>query len=235
MCQYCGIDHHRLSRRALFGGGLVTLAFARSALAASDPAVPGVSGEVALQRMMAGNARYVANHPTQRDFSAGRAERLNTQRPIAAVLSCADSRVAPEFAFDEGPGQLFVIRVAGNILDDDGAASLEYAVRFLGVRLAMVLGHRNCGAIDAAIKVVKDGAALPGHLPGLIDAIKPAVLTAAATKPADLAAAATAENVRQTMRRIAGSTPILSDAAASGQLKVAGGVYDLANGKVNLV
>ena len=132
---------------------------------------------------MAGNARYVANHPTQRDFSTGRAERLTTQRPIAAVLSCANSRVAPEFAFDEGPGQLFVIRVAGNILDDNSAASLEYAVRFLGVRLAMVLGHRNCGAVDAAIKAVKDGATLPGHLPGLIDAIKPAVLAAAAAKP----------------------------------------------------
>jgi carbonic anhydrase len=235
MCQYCGVDSHRLSRRALFGGGIAALAFARSALAASDAPVPGVPGDVALQRLMAGNARYVANHPTQRDYSAGRAERVNAQHPIAAVLSCADSRVAPEFTFDEGPGQLFVIRVAGNILDDDGTASLEYAVRYLGVRLAIVLGHRNCGAIDAAIKVVKDGAAFPGHLPGLIDAIKPAVQAAMATKPADLAAAATAENVRQTMHRIATATPILSDAAASGQLKVAGGVYDLVNGKVNLV
>ena len=198
MCQFCGVASHGLSRRALFGGGLAALALAgsamsRSAWAASDAAVPGIPGDEALRRIMAGNARYVGNHPTQRDFSTGRAERLTTQRPIAAVLSCANSRVAPEFAFDEGPGQLFVIRVAGNILDDDGAASLEYAVRFLGVRLAMVLGHRNCGAVDAAIKVVKDGATLPGHLPGLIDAIKPAVLAAAATKPTDLAAAATVE------------------------------------------
>ena len=192
-------------------------------------------GDVALRQLMEGNARYAANRPKERDFNAGRLERLTTQRPIAAILSCANSRVAPEFAFDEGPGKLFVVRVAGNILDDDGAASLEYAVRFLGVRLVLVLGHRNCGAVDAAIKAVKDGAVLPGHLPGLIDAIKPAVLAAQATKPADLLSAAIAENVRLTERHIATSTPILSEAVATGRLKVAGGVYDLANGKVNLV
>ena len=101
-----------------------------------------------------------------------------TQKPIAAVLSCADSRVAPEYVFDQGPGQLFVVRVAGNVLNDDGTASLEYAVKFLGARLVIVLGHGNCGAVKAAIDVVQKGAALPGHLPGLIDLIKPAVMAA---------------------------------------------------------
>jgi carbonic anhydrase len=241
MCRYCnvtpqsGLAGRGLSRRALFGGGLATFALARAALAASGPTPEGVPGDVALRRMMEGNARYVANRPRERDFNAGRAERLTTQKPIAAVLSCADSRVAPEFAFDAGPGQLFVVRVAGNVLDDDGAASLEYAVQFLGVRLVVVLGHRNCGAVDAAIKVVRDGTVLPGHLPGLIDAIKPAVLAAEATKPADLLAAAISENVRQTERHITTSTPVLADRIASGQVKVAGGVYDLANGKVNLL
>ena len=236
MCQHCGFVHPRsLSRRALFGGGLAALALTRTALAAPGAPPEGIQGDVALRQLMAGNARYAANRPTARDFNAGRLERLTTQRPIAAILSCADSRVAPEFAFDEGPGKLFVVRVAGNILDDDGAASLEYAVRFLGVRLVLVLGHRNCGAVDAAIKAVKDGVVLPGHLPGLIDAIKPAVLAAEAAKPADLPAAATAENVRQTERHIAASTPILSEAVGTGRVKVAGGVYDLANGKVNLV
>lgn len=235
MCHQCGfVRQGALSRRALFGGGLAALALARTAFAAG-PTPEGVPGDVALRQLMAGNARYVANRPQERDFNAGRAERVTTQRPIAAILSCADSRVAPEFVFDEGPGKLFVVRVAGNVLDDDGTASLEYAVKFLGVRLVLVLGHRNCGAVDAAIKAVKDGAELPGHLPGLIDAIKPAVLAAQATQPADLLAAAIAENVRQTERHVTTSTPILSVAASTDQLKVAGGVYDLANGRVNLL
>jgi carbonic anhydrase len=235
MCQLCGFTHHAgLSRRAMFGGGLAALAFARAAFAAG-PAPEGIPGDVALRQLMAGNARYAANRPQERNFDAGRAERVTTQRPIAAILGCADSRVAPEYVFDEGPGKLFVVRVAGNVLDDDGAASLEYAVKFLGVRLVLVLGHRNCGAVDAAIKAVKDGAELPGHLPGLIDAIKPAVLAAQATQPADLLAAAIAENVRQTEGHVTTSTPILSQAASSGQLKVAGGVYDLATGRVHLM
>jgi carbonic anhydrase len=236
MCQYCGFVHHRaLSRRVLLGSGLAALALARTAWAAPGATPEGIPGDVALRQLMEGNARYVANRPKERDFNAGRAERLTTQRPIAAVLSCADSRVAPEFAFDEGPGRLFVVRVAGNVLDDDGAASLEYAVRFLGVRLLLVLGHRNCGAVEAAIKAVKDGLVLPGHLPGLIDAIKPAVLAAEAAQPADLLAAAIAENVRQTERHIGTSTPVLSEAVGTGAVKVAGGVYDLANGRVNLM
>jgi carbonic anhydrase len=236
MCQKCGFPHHGgLSRRALFGGGLATLALARMAFAAPSATPEGVPGDVALTELMQGNARYAANRPQARDSNAGRAERLTAQHPIAAILSCADSRVAPEYVFDQGPGKVFVVRVAGNVLDDDGAASLEYAVKFLGVRLVVVLGHRNCGAVDAAIKAVKDGAELPGHLPGLIDAIKPAVLAAQATQPADLLAAAIAENVRQTEGHITTLAPILSQAAGSGQLKVAGGVYDLATGRVNLV
>jgi carbonic anhydrase len=236
MCLHCGLVHHRsLSRRALFGGGLAALALARTAWAAPGAPPESVPGDEALRQLMAGNARYVANKPKERDFNAGRAERLTTQRPIAAVLSCADSRVGPEFAFDEGPGKLFVVRIAGNILDDDGAASLEYAVKFLGVRLVLVLGHGNCGAVDAAIKVVKDGAVLPGHLPGLIDPIKAAVLAAQATKPSDLLGAAITENVRQTTRLITTSTPILAEAVSTGGLKVTGGVYDLANGRVGLV
>lgn len=235
MCEWCDDAHHRALSRRLLLGGVAALGLSRAAVAAAPPAGESVPGDVALRELMAGNARYVANKPTQRDVHAGRAERVTTQRPIAAVLSCSDSRVAPELVFDEGPGRLFVVRVAGNVLDDDGAASLEYAVRFLGVRLVLVLGHRNCGAVDAAIKAVQDGVVLPGHLPGLIDAIKPAVLAAQATKPADLLAAATAENVRRTERHIATSTPILSEAAGTGRLKVAGGVYDLADGRVHLV
>lgn len=236
MCQVCGFKNHSgVSRRGLLGGVVATFVTTRLALAAPNAAGDSVPGDVALRELMAGNARYVANKPTLRDVHAGRSERVATQKPIAAVLSCADSRVAPENVFDEGPGRLFVVRVAGNVLNDDGAASLEYAVKVLGVRLVLVLGHGNCGAVKAAIDVVQKGTALPGHLPGLIDLIKPAVVAAEATRPTDLLSAAIAENARSEARHIAAEAPILSVAAASGQLKVASAVYDLATGRVNLV
>ena len=124
---------------------------------------------------MQGNARYTANSPSNKDFSAGRVARVEAQYPIAAIVGCADSRVAPELAFDQGPGDLFVVRVAGNFVNDDMLASLEYGVEFLGVPLIMVLGHTNCGAITATVKVIQEGARLPGHLPDLLRSLKPAV------------------------------------------------------------
>ena len=165
----------------------------------------------------------------------GRAARVATHRPIASVLSCSDARVGPEFVFDQGPGDLFVVRVAGNVLLDEGLASLEYAAQFLGAPLIFVLGHSNCGAVDAAIKVVKDNAVLPGHLPALIDQIKPAVLAAQASQPANLLDAAIVENVRRTTQAIAAAQPLLAEMIASGKVKVAGGVYDIATGHVSLL
>jgi len=232
VCERCNVPLRRgLSRRGLIG------AFAASAIAgAAGPAPPGtISGDEALHRIMAGNARYVANKTHVRDFAAGRATRVTTHRPIASILSCADARVGPEFLFDQGPGDLFVVRVAGNILDDDGLASLEYAAQFLGAPLIFVLGHSNCGAVDAAIKVVKDNVSFPGHLPGLIDQVKPAVLAAQKTQPANLLSAAIAENVRETVQHVTAAKPVLSEMIAGGKVKVAGGVYDIATGKVNPV
>lgn len=157
------------------------------------------------------------------------------QYPFAGLVSCADSRVAPELAFDQGPGDLFVVRVAGNFVNVDGLASLEYGVKFLGVPLIMVLGHTNCGAVDAAIKVVKDGVQLPGHLPDLINDIRPAAEFALKEKPDDPLQTAVVENVRLNARALAQSTPIISEFVAGGKLKVVGGVYDLATGKIALV
>jgi carbonic anhydrase len=96
--------------------------------------------EAALSLLIEGNARYVANAPRERDFSAGRASRAPRQAPFAAILGCADSRVAPELAFDQGPGDLFVVRVAGNFVTDDGLASLEHGAAVLGIKLILVLG-----------------------------------------------------------------------------------------------
>ena len=222
--------HVGLSRRSLLGALYATL------VAAAGPAPStSVTGEQSLRLMMEGNARYRANHTHARDFAVGRAARVATHRPIASVLSCSDARVGPEFVFDQGPGDLFVVRVAGNVLLDEGLASLEYAARFLGAPLIFVLGHSGCGAVEAAIKVVQDNATLPGHLPGLIDQVKPAVLAARAAKPANLLDAAIAENVRRTMQAVTAAQPLLADEIAHGNVKLAGGVYDIATGKVNLL
>lgn len=222
MCKQC------LSRRDLFG------AIAASALvAAAGPAPQSrMTGDEALRRLMDGNARYAANKLNVRDFAAGRAARVTTHRPIASILSCADARVGPEFLFDQGPGDLFVVRVAGNVLEDEGLASLEYAAQFLASPLIFVLGHSGCGAVDAAVKVVTEKATLPGHLPELIEHIEPAVLAAQKTSPKDLLAAAIRENVRQTMGQVSSAAPVLADLVSAGKVKVAGGVYDIATGKV---
>lgn len=206
---------------------------------AADPPGPGappppnaIAPADALKRMLDGNARYAANAPNERDFSAGRAARVQGQYPIAAILSCADSRVAPELAFDQGPGDLFVVRVAGNIVNTDLLASLEYGVRFLGVPLIMVLGHTGCGAVDAAIKVLKTKAVLPGHLPELITAIKPAVIVAEKTQTGNLLDNAAAENVRRQVARLKTSPPIVQQLYVDRKIDIVGGMYDLATGRI---
>jgi carbonic anhydrase len=236
MCKQC--DLARLTRRGLLTAGLV------AAAAAALPSLPAwaqspppnaISPDEAIKRLQQGNARYAANTSSNKDFSAGRVARAKAQYPFAAIVSCADSRIAPELAFDRGPGELFVVRVAGNFVNEDGLASLEYGAMVLGVPLIMVLGHSNCGAVGATIKVVKDGTTLPGHLPSLINAIRPAVVAAQAQNPADLLAAATAENVRLNVKSLRSAKPILSDLVARGKLNVVGAVYDIATGKVTQV
>ena len=241
-CKHCRAALEAPTRRQLMTGAAALVAASAlsvgRAKAATDPIVTPqnvISPSEALDRLMKGNARYAANEPAERDFSAGRAARSTAQYPIVAVLSCADSRVAPELLFDQSPGDVFVVRLAGNFLDDDGFASLEYGIKFLGAPLVMVLGHTNCGAVDAAIKVVKDRIELPGHLPELIESIKPAVIAAHARHPSDLLAAATEENVRLNMKRLADDAPIMTEPLAAKKLAIAGGIYDLATGKVNLL
>jgi carbonic anhydrase len=239
MCTHCRNPLH-LSRRGLIAGGFAALAagavprgaFAQAALAAPPNAI---APDEALRRIMDGNARYVAGSLATHNYAAGRAALAAAQYPIASVLSCADSRVAPELAFDQNPGNLFVVRVAGNFVNGDGLASLEYGARFLGVPLIMVLGHSNCGAVSAGIKVVKENLELPGHLPALVGAIRPAVEAAMKRSPADLLQEATAENVRLNVRRLAEANPILSDLVRQEKVKVVGAVYDIGSGKVSLV
>jgi carbonic anhydrase len=239
MCDRCEQISPFLSRRRALGG---CLALAGAALApwpsraAAGPGAPNaVAPQEALDRLMAGNARYAANVSQNRDYSAGRAERASAQYPFAAIVGCADSRVAPELVFDQGPGQLFVVRVAGNFVNGGGLASLEYGVQYLGVPLIIVLGHSNCGAISSAIKVLQDGASLPGHLPDLIADLKPGVQAAIDRKPKDLLAEAIRSNVQYNVAQLRVDEPILADKVAHGEVKIVGGVYDIATGKVGLI
>lgn len=234
MCLECQVSP-RFSRRHFLAFGAAAVAASGLATPALAQAPNAISPDEALKRIMEGNARYAANTAANKDFSAGRAARASAQYPIAGIISCADARVAPELAFDQGPGELFVVRVAGNFVNNDGLASIEYGVKYLGIPLVVVLGHTGCGAVDATIKVLKDNAKLPGHLPELVNSIKPAVEAAKKKNPSDLLAEATAENVRYNVNRLTKSDPIVSKLVKDNKVKVVGGVYDIASGKVNLL
>jgi carbonic anhydrase len=193
-----------------------------------------ISPDAALARLMQGNARHVAGRSAPRDDAAGRAARVHAQYPVAVILGCADSRVAPELVFDQGPGDVFVVRIAGNFVNEDCLASIEYGVEVLKTPLVMVLGHSQCGALGAAIKVAA-GAALPGHLPQLVAAVMPAVEAVKARGAASLLDEAIAENVRRTISELAASNTMLADRARDGRIKVVGAVYDLATGEVQIL
>src|SRR4029077_12461994 len=165
-----------LSRRTLFGAGVGVLAATTLVGKAQGQHARAVdTPDAALARLVEGNARYVAGKLNERDFSAGRAARAQGQAPFAAILGCADSRVAPELAFDQAPGELFVVRVAGNFVTPDGLGSLEYGAAVLGTKLIMVLGHTSCGAIDATVAALQTRTDLPGHIADLVRAMKPGV------------------------------------------------------------
>ena len=221
------------------GVAAVGAMFAGRALAADADKPPPkpenvLSPDAALLRLQEGNARYVDGLAKRHDFKAEREALAGGQNPFAAILGCADSRIAPEYAFDAARGDLFVVRVAGNFANVDAIASLEYAVAILAVPLIMVLGHGSCGAVDATIKCVDGGPALPGHLPSLVKALTPAV-DAVKGKPGNRLANAIDENVVLNVQALSAATPILSAAVGDKTLRVVGGVYDLATGKVRMV
>jgi carbonic anhydrase len=183
----------------------------------------------ALVRLKAGNQRFIAGklqHPHQNPKR--RAELVTGQRPFAIVLGCADSRTSPEVLFDQGLGDLFVVRVAGNILNDHVLGSIEYAVEHLGAQLIVVLGHQHCGAVQAAKETLDSKAEAPAHLNSLVTAIQPAV---EATRGADLEATikANIENVVQSLRS---SEPVLKKEVKAGAITVLGAYYDLGTGAV---
>jgi len=220
------------------GGAALGLAPFSSSFAAPTKAPPKpenvLSPNAALDRLMKGNQHYIEGVSKRHDFKHEREALTKGQNPYAGVLSCADSRIAPEYAFDAGRGDLFVCRVAGNLINDDVIASFEYAVSALNTPLILVLGHQACGAVDAAIKSIKSGTSLPGHLPSLVTALTPAV-KAALDQPGDNLDNAIRQNVVLTVAALKTATPILNEAVERKKIRVVGAVYDLAHGRVEMV
>lgn len=185
----------------------------------------------ALQRLLDGNKRYAAGNFLHPDHDpARRIELADGQHPFAVVLSCSDSRVPPEIIFDQGLGDLYVVRVAGHVADENVLGSIEHAVERLGVRLVMVLGHKNCGAVTAAVQ----GGEATGHMAGLIKAIRPAV-ERVKRQPTALLENAIRANVQATVALIRVSQPVLANKVLGDSLKVIGAYYDLPSGAVSIL
>jgi carbonic anhydrase len=185
----------------------------------------------ALERLLAGNARFVAgqaSHPHQ--TTERRAELAAGQEPFAIVLTCADSRVAPELYFDQGLGDLFVLRNAGNVLDDHTIGSIEYAVEHLHSALIIVVGHSQCGAVGATV----GGGHAPGHIHSIVEAIEPA-FASVQKEPGDKVD----NTVRAHARRIAAILnrvePIIGEAVKAGHVQVVAARYDLVTGRIEIL
>src|SRR5437870_10739865 len=202
---------------------------------AADPAhsdQPSVAPAEAISKLKEGNGRYTGGnlqHPGQ--TAERRIELAKSQHPFATIVDCSDSRVPPEIVFDQGLGDLFIFRVAGNVIDDHGLGSIEYAVDHLGVRLIVVLGHQRCGAVQAAKETIAAKGKAPGHIESLVTAIRPAV---EATVKDDLKTTVEA-NVKNVVQALRSSTPILKSKVDSGDVRVVGAYYSLDTGAVNFL
>jgi carbonic anhydrase len=193
-----------------------------------QPALLSSASASPLDMLKAGNARFVVGQPIHANQSVDRRmEVAGGQRPFAIIVGCSDSRVPPEIVFDQGLGDLFVVRVAGNILDDHALGSIEYAAEHLHVPLVVVLGHDKCGAVQAAVS----GGDAPGHIGSLVEAIEPAVEDAK-SEQGDLLDNAIDANVRRVVTEIRHSEPILEHEVEAGKLTVVGARYKLDSGEV---
>lgn len=193
------------------------------------PAPPKVTPAEATTRLVEGNARFASGHLQHpRQTPDCRTELATGQRPFAVVLGCADSRTGPEVLFDQGLGDLFVVRAAGNVIDDHAIGSIEYAVEHLHAPLIVVLGHERCGAVVAARDTIAAHGHAEGHVQSLVEAIRPAV---EATSGQDVEATCKA-NVRNIVQALRKSEPILRHMAEGGEIKVVGAYYDLDTGLV---
>jgi carbonic anhydrase len=184
-----------------------------------------------LVKLLDGNLRFTSGSSIHGNQSLDRVkEVVKGQHPFAIIVGCSDSRVPPEVVFDQGVGDLFVIRTAGNLVDDIALGSIEYAVEHLHVPLIMVLGHEKCGAVDAALQ----GGEAPGQIQKLIDKIKPAV-DATASLPGDKLDNAVIDNIKRIVDQLKHSKPIIEEFLHHKKINIVGARYDLDEGKVTLV
>jgi len=202
----------------------------------TGPAPSAPTADEALERLMAGHERYLQGTPR---FNTMRREELaglaKGQQPYAAILGCADSRVPPEVIFDAGPGELFVIRVAGNVLSAEVAGSLQYAGVHLLTPLLVVMGHDGCGAVKAALASRNEGVQHHSRIQILVDSILPAMeYVDSSLPPEEELAQAVEANVRETLRVIRDS-PEGRRRAEEGWMKLVGALYDLSSGRVRIL
>ena len=227
-----------LSRRNSFkfvagaiGTGILA-ARAGADLAAPEPAIAqnDMTPDAALKQLMDGNKRFVDRKRQNPNQDLVRlAEVAKSQKPFAAILGCADSRFPSEMIFDQGFGDLFVCRVAGNVATPEEIGSLEFGTLVLGAKVLVVIGHERCGAVDATIK----GSQVPGQIGSLLDAIKPAV-ESSKDQGGDRLENACKANVMLQANRLKAS-PVISKLIEEKKLKVVGGYYDLDTGAVNIL
>ena len=209
----------------------------RHGLAHKRPPTP----EAALAKLMAGNERYIQGKGVHKvDEDVRRVAVAEEQKPYAAILSCADSRVPPEVIFDQGLGDLFVVRIAGNTAHDPlVVGSVEYAAEHLGSILLMVLGHQSCGAVKAAVATVTEGAHQEGHIQSFVDPIVPVVKKAKKESPEASTDALTEQsiqaNIKHSVDELSHSEALLEHLVEKGKLKIVGAEYNLESGKVDLV
>ncbi|MFA6009789.1 MAG: carbonic anhydrase [Desulfobacteraceae bacterium] len=198
---------------------------------ASEAGAHSVSGKESHKMMIEGNKRYVADKATHKhQDSTRRMDVTGGQHPFAVVISCSDSRVPPEIIFDQGIGDLFVIRLAGNIVDDAALGSIEYAIEHLGTKYIMVLGHESCGAVKATV----DGGEAPGHIGCIVKAIKPAI-DSVRGRTADLPEVGMRANVAMTVQMLKTADPFLKPLFEKGELMIVGARYDLDDGRVDIM
>jgi carbonic anhydrase len=187
------------------------------------------NADVALQWLKEGNQRFVSGKTAKphQDFNRLK-EVAQKQNPFATILGCSDSRVPNEIIFDQGLGDLFIVRTAGQVSTYASWGSIEFAEELLGTKLIVVLGHTQCGAVSAAVKVPE----VPGHIVTLINAIKPAVEKAKEKNPQHVLEESIRENVRMQVQQLKSLEPVLAKRVREGDLKIVGAVYDLNTGVV---
>jgi carbonic anhydrase len=194
-----------------------------------------ITPTAALDRLKEGNWRFRTGNLLTRHFESQRKETAGGQYPFAIVLGCIDSRCAPEQVFDQGIGDIFSARIAGNVVNEDLLGSMEFACKVAGAKLITVLGHSKCGAVQGAANHVEMGnlTALLARIRPAVDATLPKDQTGKATP--DQLAMITQANVERVVREIAERSPILAELQKSGKLKIVGGIYDLESGAVKFL